>query len=242
MCHTFYSFLCVKGHLQDSRWAAKITWSKLPYLQFGGTGTWVPHWENPGFVDRSGLSNWTLFFSQEIMKTRTKWIQHGKMLRYISCSFSWCFVSCGRANNHQIQIAEILSREKCVAIKLDHKRSVQNWDHQCQYFIGKLLEYKMYCNVMFKKYKLGTGVLSKSLTCIASATRKDVRGKVEWVIPEKIHTPPTDGMIFFTPPPPGFPGPLDPPSCPDFQVQRPPLPPGFPLISLEGLILIEIQW
>ena len=54
--------------------------------------------------------------------------------------------------------------------------------------------------------------------------------------------PPTDGMIFLTPPPPGFPGPLDPPSRPDFQVQRPPLPPGFPLISLEGLILIEIQW
>ena len=56
------------------------------------------------------------------------------------------------------------------------------------------------------------------------------------------HPPPTDGMIFLTPPPPGFPGPLDTPSRPDFQVQRPPLPPGLPLISLEGLILIEIQW
>ena len=71
---------------------------------------------------------------------------------------------------------------------------------------------------------------------------KNFKAIAHWVIPEKIHTPPTDGMIFLTPPPPGFPGPLDPPSRPDFQVQRPPLPPGFPLISLEGLILIEIQW
>ena len=63
----------------------------------------------------------------------------------------------------------------------------------------------------------------------------------KWVIPEKIHTP--DGWHdFLTPLPPRFPGPLDPPSCPDFQVQRPPLPPRFPLISLEALILIESRW
>ena len=71
----------------------------------------------------------------------------------------------------------------------------------------------------------------------------------DWVIPEKIHTPPpppaNGWQDFFTPPPPlppGFPGPLEPPSHPDFQVQRLPLPPGFPLISLEALILIESQW
>ena len=51
---------------------------------------------------------------------------------------------------------------------------------------------------------------------------------MDWVIPEKIHIPPTDGNVFWPPLLPGFPSLLDPPSRLDFQGVRPPLPPGFP--------------
>ena len=58
------------------------------------------------------------------------------------------------------------------------------------------------------------------------------------VIPEKIHTPPTDGVVFQPPLSPGFPE----ASCLDFQNKRPPLPPGFPEKNIRlkfNLLLIE---
>ena len=43
-----------------------------------------------------------------------------------------------------------------------------------------------------------------------------------------LHTPPTDGVLFYPPLSPGFPEAQDPTSQLDFQGGRPPLPPGFP--------------
>ena len=48
---------------------------------------------------------------------------------------------------------------------------------------------------------------------------------IYWVIPKKILTPPTEGMVFLTPSPlpPKFPKLLEPLPPQDFQVQRPPI-------------------
>lgn len=45
-------------------------------------------------------------------------------LLYIEVKYEFSAVK-KKTDSHQIQIAETLSREKCVAIKLDHKRSVE---------------------------------------------------------------------------------------------------------------------
>ena len=65
---------------------------------------------------------------------------------------------------------------------------------------------------------------------------------LKWVIPEKIHTPPTDGKSFWPPLAPGFPVPLDPSPCPDFQGQRPLLPARISLIILWPLIQHLVRW
>ena len=62
-----------------------------------------------------------------------------------------------------------------------------------------------------------------SLGCLEVGT-PIVNLNFNWVIPEKIHSPTTEGSVFWTPPPlpPRFPKLLKPPSPQDFQVQRTP--------------------
>ena len=67
-------------------------------------------------------------------------------------------------------------------------------------------------------------------------------GIVHWVIPEKIHIPTTEGMVFYPPLPHGFLKLLEPPSPLDFQVQRPPPQPIWISIKfLHTIILIYTQ-
>ena len=67
-----------------------------------------------------------------------------------------------------------------------------------------------------------------SLGCLEVGT-PIVNLNFNWVIPEKIHSPTTEGSVFWPPPlPPRFPKLLKPPSPQDFQVQRTPHPSGFP--------------
>ena len=62
-----------------------------------------------------------------------------------------------------------------------------------------------------------------SLGCLEVGT-PIVNLNFNWVIPEKIHSPTTEGSVFWRPPPlpPRFPKLLKPPSPQDFQVQRTP--------------------
>ena len=69
---------------------------------------------------------------------------------------------------------------------------------------------------------------------------------MQWVIPEKIHTPTTEGTIFLPPPPPHppkYPKLLQPSSPQDFQVQRPPPPPPIwiSIKLLDTVILLNTQ-
>ena len=59
-----------------------------------------------------------------------------------------------------------------------------------------------------------------------------------WVIPEKIHTPTTEGTVFWPPHPPGFPKLLKPLSPQDFQGQRPPPPPIWIFIKLLDTVIL----
>jgi len=60
---------------------------------------------------------------------------------------------------------------------------------------------------------------------------------------QKKYTHPRRMASIFDPPLlTGFPRPLEPPSCPDFQAQGPPLPPGFPLLFLKALTGNNRQW